>query len=458
MTTDNTFKISDIIKLLDAETNTSSNGLSFTNISIDTRTLAPHDLFIAISGETFDGHKFLEAAKNSGAVAAIVDRFSPEIPLLQIKVQDTILALGKLAKWKRQKYSTPILAITGSVGKTSSKTMLAAILSNIGETLVSKKSFNNAIGVPLTLWQLNQNHKFVVMEVGANSHGEISYLMNLLKPLTVAGITNVVPCHLEGFGSMAGIAKAKAEIFTGFSENINDGIAILNSDDEYYNYWNDIIGNRKQITFGLTKKADITATEISVDKNGYPSFTLILPNGKIPIKLPLLGSHNVMNALIAASAAFAISAPIDAIKAGLEIVQPVYMRLIAQTGINNCKIIDDTYNANPSSVAAALNILASETNEKIFVFGGMKELGNEEKKWHKFVGQYAKKVGINHLFLLGTLCEPTAAEFGKNAFLFKTQEDLIKKLLEIADNKKTILIKGSRSTQMENVVKALVKK
>lgn len=449
-------KLQTIKTLLNAHCSPFNENLAFHNICINTKELRKGDIFIAIQGDNFDGHDFILEAQKNGATAAIVHKktVNTTIPLLQ--VGDTLKALGQLGSWKRHQFSIPILAITGSCGKTTTKEMLASILQKAGNTLVSKKSFNNAIGVPLTLWEMNNQHEYVVLEIGANSHGEISYLMDLVKPLTVAAITNAEHCHIEGFGDLDGIAKAKGEILQGLEQNNNNGFAILNMDSPYLNYWKNLIGNHKKVTFGLSPKADIRAANIALDAQTRPTFTLVLPNKSLTIKLPLLGKHNVMNALTASAAAFAIGIDTETIKAGLENTPQIYMRLVPKHGIANSKIIDDTYNAQPPSVIAALDYLASQKGEKIFVFGGMGELGGEAEKWHRHIGEYAKQVGIDYLFACGKFSDVVSASFGSNAFTFQTQDELIEALLKIIDQNKIILIKGSRSTKMENVVEKLI--
>jgi len=377
-----------------------------------------------------------------------------DLDIPQIIVSDTLKALGQLGAWKRQTYLIPALAVTGSSGKTTTRTLLASIMQHYGRTLTSIKSFNNDIGVPLTLWSLNSSHEFMVLEIGANHPGEISYLMNLVRPLSCALITNVAPCHLEGFISMDGIAKAKAEIFEGLAI---DGKVILNADDNYYDYWLSLIGNKHKITtFGLKNTADVSAKNIILNENFNPDFVLALPNEEIHIKLPLFGEHNVMNALAAAAAAYAFGVDVSSIKNGLEKASTINKRLIPAIGYKGAAIIDDTYNANPFSTEAALRYLSIQPGEKIFAFGGMGELGVEEEKWHSIVGEAAKKFKIDKLFVCGKLRNAVAKSFGENALVFESQDDLIKTLKSYLDKDKTVLVKGSRSTKMENVVSALL--
>lgn len=445
-------KLSEIIKILKNKAILDGADAEFINLNTDTRTLMVGDFYLALKGDNFDGHDFVLKAKELGASGALVDhKIAVDLP--QIIVPDVRLALGEIGVWQRNKFNIPLIAITGTCGKTTTKEMTAAILRQCGNTLASIKSFNNDIGVPLTLWQLQNNYQYAVLEVGANHFGEISYLTNLIKP-DVAVIINALSGHLEGFGDVAGVSRAKGEILEGLKPN---GIAVLNADDNYFAYWRDLAGKHKVLSFGIESKADVRAESILLDAKGRPSFKMIFPNGKkIDVNLPLLGKHNVVNALAAAAATFSIGVSVAAIKNGLESLAHVYMRLVSRIGFNGAEIIDDCYNAIPQAVIAALQLLAQYPKEKILVFGCMRELGKEAASWHRAVGAKARELGINHLYVVGEFADEVAQAFGKNAEVFADKAQLILALKKNLDANKVVLIKGSRGAHLEEVVKSLV--
>lgn len=425
----------------------------FSGISIDSRTLQPSNLFIAITGEHFDGHQFIPEAIQKGAAAAVVDK-PVDTPLFQLKVQDTAKALGQLSAAWRDQFLIPFIAVTGSNGKTTLKNMITAILIAACEdakyVLASKGNFNNAYGVPLTLACLNQDHRYAVIEMGMNHFGEIAYLTKLTRP-QVAVITNAAPCHLEGIGDLNGVAKAKAEIFLGLP---NNGIAILNRDDQFFDYWHQEIGERTCLTFGDHPKSDVRATLHKGDQ--ALAIEMHTPAGEIGVELPLLGNHNVKNALAATAATLALNIPLHTIKKGLESILPEHGRLEMHrlsTGVN---IIDDTYNANPNSLYAAVETLANFKGRKILVLGDMKELGNEERALHEQAGLNIRAAGIDMLFTYGDLTQDTASSFGEGAYHFKEQAQLVHALKPLLKDEATVLIKGSRSMKMENVVAELI--
>lgn len=443
-------KLSEIKRPLDGEL---QNGdAEFYQVSIDSRTIKPGELFFALTGPNFDGHDFITMAQEKGAAAAVVSRsIKAGIPVLQ--VADTRIALGKLAALHRQKFPIPLIALTGSCGKTTVKEMLRSILQEKGEVLASQGTLNNDYGVPLTLLKLTAAHQFAVIEMGANHAGEIAYLTALAKP-RVALINNVAPAHLAGFGDIAGVARAKGEIFQGLSA---EGIAIINADDAFADYWSNQLGDKKILRFGKSHNADFTARDWHADANYCFSFTLCSPSGEIAITLPLPGEHQINNALAAAAATTAIGVSLATIKAGLEKTHPVTGRLLLRQGINNTHIFDDSYNANPGSVAAALQVLAQRPGQRVFVMGEMRELGEHEAEYHADIGQLAKKLGIHYLYAYGDLTRFAAAAFGTGSYHFASQADLIKALQQILQPEMTVLVKGSLSTQMKNVVVALIK-
>jgi UDP-N-acetylmuramoyl-tripeptide--D-alanyl-D-alanine ligase len=369
-----------------------------------------------------------------------------------ILVPDTHHALMQLAQEKRAAFKNPIITVTGSCGKTTTRALLESVFSEAGKVLASVKSFNNNIGVPLTLMPLDSSYDFAICELGANHAGELAELTALVRP-KVAIITNAAAVHLEGFGSVEGVAKAKGEIFQGLSE---DGVAIINNDDHFADYWRELTQAKKQVSFGLENSADVRAENIIFNEKIQPEFDLILPSGKARVKLNLMGLHNVNNALAAAAAAFALGLSVAQIKAGLENSVAVEKRLVEIKGLNGATVIDDSYNANPLSVMAAISVLAKRKGHSILVLGDMKELGENAADFHVEIGQKAKQLKISQLYAYGDLSRHTAKAFGKNGFYFDNQDQLISELKKKITAKDTILIKGSNSMGMDLVAKALM--
>jgi len=442
-------KLSEAAKILGVTAPTPDS--TFQGISIDSRTLQPGNLFIAIHGETTDGHHFLANAAQKNAAAAILDHPIAS-PLPQLIVKDTTQALGQLSTAWRKHFTLPIVAVTGSNGKTTLKNMIASIFKaacdgDESAVLATQGTLNNHWGLPLTLARLSAKHRYAAIEMGMNHFGEIAYLTQLTKP-TVAVITNAAESHLAGLENVAGVARAKGEIFQGLAA---DGIAVLNKNDAFFTPWCQIIGNRRYLSFGLATDADVTATIT-------PQQTILAhtPSGDIEIKLPLLGKHNVMNALAATAAALAVGVNLAAIKTGLENVQPAPGRLNLRFLPNGSKLIDDSYNANPFSLQAAVDTLASFAGTKILVLGDMKELGAEEQMLHQSAGEKIRSAGIDYLFTYGRLTAHTAKAFGEKAFHFTEQETLLDKLKPFLQDQTTVLVKGSRSMKMEKVVAGLV--
>jgi UDP-N-acetylmuramoyl-tripeptide--D-alanyl-D-alanine ligase len=427
--------------------------LAFQGISIDTRTLVPGNLFIAISGAHFDGHDYIEEAAKKGAKAALVSYLLPAA-LPQIVVKDTTLALGQLAASWRERFNLPIVAVTGSNGKTTVKNMLAAIMTaackgNAAEVLATVGTLNNHWGLPLTLARLNAQHRYAAIEMGMNHFNEIAYLTQLTKP-QVAIITNAAASHLEGVGDLQGVAKAKAEIFLGLAE---DGIAILNRDDTFFPFWVEKARQRPIFSFGFHPEADITLASAGGQENDMHIKT---PKGDFSVHLPLLGKHNQLNALAAIAASLAIGIDLPAIKAGLEGIQAATGRLQQYRLANHVTIIDDTYNANPFSLQAAVGTLAAISGTKILVLGDMKELGDTAKALHEYSGEAIREAGINYLFTYGDCSAHASHAFGEGAYHFNDQEKLIVALKSFLHQPATLLIKGSRSMRMEKVVKELL--
>jgi UDP-N-acetylmuramoyl-tripeptide--D-alanyl-D-alanine ligase len=427
----------------------------FCGLSIDTRTLQPGHLFIAIAGEHFDGHDYLAEAQHKGAAGAIVSRLINNSALPQIQVSDPATALGHLSAAWRDRFTLPLLAVTGSNGKTTVKNMIASILSaactdNNVAVLATQGTLNNHLGLPLTLMQLNNQHRYAVIEMGMNHFGEIAYLTKLTRP-AVAIITNAAAAHLEGVHNMAGAAQAKAEIFLGLQAA---GIAILNRDDAHFTYWHEQIGHHRYLTFGFHPDADIRV--LSSTTTRAETILLHTPHGNLDIHLPLLGKHNILNMLAAVAATLAIGIDPQAIKAGIKNTSSAPGRLQLHTLNNGAKIIDDTYNANPFSLDAAVATLASFIGKKILVLGDMKELGHAAQSLHQAAGEKIRYAGIDYLFTYGELSTLTAQAFGHHSYHFNEQEKLISALKPLAQSHTTILVKGSRSMHMEKVVARLI--
>ncbi|MBS0359352.1 MAG: UDP-N-acetylmuramoyl-tripeptide--D-alanyl-D-alanine ligase [Proteobacteria bacterium] len=424
---------------------------SYQHVSIDSRAVNPGDLFVAIAGENFDGHDYIEQAKERGAVGAVISKpINSSLPL--VIVPDTRVALGKIAAYHRQQFHIPLIALTGSFGKTTVKEMIASILRQCGSVLANVGTLNNDIGVPLTLLQLNSEHRYAVIEVGANHPGEIANLIQLVSP-QVAMITMVRPMHVEGFGSIEGVAKAKSEIFQGLSE---DGIAVLNADDKFFHLCQQAIGNKKLKTFSMQKDADVTGQLISIDENGKCFIKIKTSEGEIEVHLSLPGEHQFLNALAAATATKSLAIPLSAIKAGLESVEPIKGRMnVHRLNAHGC-VVDDTYNAGPDSVKAAINYLERLPGRRILVLGDMKELGPESKKYHEEIGHYAKEKGIESVLTFGDLTRFTSSAFGHDSKHFTERDELIDYLKPLLNSETTILVKGSKSMKMGLVVNALI--
>ncbi|KPJ67322.1 MAG: hypothetical protein AMJ43_05585 [Coxiella sp. DG_40] len=424
---------------------------NFQAISIDTRTLQPGDIFVALNGNNFDGHDFVEEAERKGAIAAVVSR-DVNCNLTLIKTDNTFYALGRLAALRRQQVTIPVIAITGSCGKTTTKTMLASILNICGNTLMTQENLNNNIGVPLTLLRLTPEHDFAVIEIGANQVEEIAYSAELTHP-NVAVITNAAPVHLQGFSNVDGVAKVKADILQGLAE---DGIALLNADDEYFDYWRSLLKEKQNyLSFAIHHKANITATNITNVQN-TTSFILHTPLNEQSIQLPVIGEHNVMNALAAAAAAFAVKTSLSAIKIGLETMQPVTRRMLYKSGRNHSIIIDDSYNANPRSMDAAMRVLMQNPGKKILVVGDMAELGDLTEQYHCELGVKARTLGIDQLYAIGKYTLFTVETFRGKAYHFKTHNELIAAVSDLLEPQVTVLIKGSKVNRMWEIVDALL--
>ena len=431
----------------------SGEDVIFSGCSTDSRTIERGNLFIALKGEYFDGHKYVSIAEKNGASSLIVDSdVSNTKPF--IKVKNTREAMGMLAKSWREKITIPLVAITGSNGKTTVKEMVTSILSTVSNVHATSGNLNNDIGVPKTLFGLNEHHSYAVIEMGANHLGEIEWLSKIASP-NIAVITQCAPAHLEGFKNIQSVAKAKAEIYLGLQSS---GIAIINADDEYAGFWKNCCKKTKQVTFGIeSENADIRAKDIRPSTDNLSiNFRLITDDDDIQISLPLIGNHNVMNALAAAACCLSLDISLHAIKKGLENMKPIKGRLQIRLGRNNIRIIDDTYNANPTSLNAAIKTLCDLKGPHFIVLGDMGELGHDAVRFHEDVGITARQNNIDGLFTIGDLSINATKSFGQGASHFDNYDDLEKSLIKILDKHSTVLVKGSRSMKMERIVNTLM--
>lgn len=425
--------------------------LTIDAVTTDTRKITAGCLFVALKGERFDAHDFAEQAKAAGAGALLVSR-RLDIDLPQLIVKDTRLAFGELAAWVRQQVPARVVALTGSSGKTSVKEMTAAILSQCGNTLYTAGNLNNDIGVPMTLLRLSKEHDYAVIELGANHQGEIAWTVDLTRP-EAALVNNLAAAHLEGFGSLEGVAKAKGEIYQGLPA---DGIAIMNADNNDWLNWQSIIGDRKTWRFSPNAaNSDFTATNIHVTSHGT-EFTLQTPTGSVDVLLPLPGRHNIANALAAAALSMAVGATHEAIKAGLKDLEAVPGRLFPVQLAENKLLLDDSYNANVGSMTAAVQVLSEMPGYRIFVVGDMAELGDESEVCHAQVGEAAKASGIDCVLSVGHLSQVISQSSGAGEH-FAAKAALISRLKTLIEEHQivTVLVKGSRSAAMEEVVHAL---
>ena len=421
----------------------------FTGVSTDTRRLTRGDLFVALTGPRFDGNAFVAQAAQSGAVGALVSR-AIEAPIPTVVVDDTRLALGRLAADWRSRFNIPLVAVTGSNGKTTVKNMIAAILAERGATLATAGNLNNDIGVPLTLLRLRARDRFAVIEMGMNHSGEIDTLTHLASP-TVALVNNAAAAHLAGLGSVEAVAHAKGEIFSGLAA---DGTAVINADDPYAGLWRNLAGTRRLLSFGLDQAADIHATYTLEDRGSL--IHLHTPHGETTMRLPLLGRHNVMNALAASGAALAAGASLADIQAGLEKLKAVSGRLEIKRGVHGARVLDDSYNANPDSLAAGIEVLRNAGGVRVLVFGDMGELGESAGALHRRIGALAHQVGIEHLYALGELSREAVSAFGSGAQHFETHEAMTEALRHNLRAGMTVLVKGSRAMKMERIVAGIV--
>ena len=421
----------------------------YLRVVTDTRAVQPGDLFVALKGERFDAHDFVAEAAAKGAVAALVSS-QVSAPIAQLVVPDTLIGLQQLATSWRADFDLPVIGVTGSNGKTTTKQLLAALFAARGPVLATEGNLNNHIGVPLTLLKLRAEHCTAVVEMGASNAGEIALLAGLAAP-SVGVITQAGDAHLEGFGSREGVAHAKGELFSA----LRDGVAIINVDDAYAGLWKKLAANNRIVSFGFAVHAEVRAEDLLSTAEGN-RFTLLTPDGSATVNLPLPGRHNIANALAAAAAGHALGLGVAAIAEGLQKVERPKGRVVLHTTSNGARLIDDTYNANPTSLAAAMALLAKEPGERVLVLGDMAELGPAADALHARAGIEAKALGLNALLTLGPRSANAAKSFGIGGKAFTALDELIEALKPQLKAHTTVLVKGSRSAGMERVVAALL--
>lgn len=421
---------------------------TFDGISTDSRSIRGGELFFALQGPNFDGHDYVGKAHAKGAAGAVVSKIAAD-DIAQIAVEDAKHALGCIgASWRNSK-SVRVVGITGSNGKTTLKELVAACLGSLGPTLATDGNLNNEIGMPLMLARINEEHEYAVLEMGANHAGEIAYLASLANPDVVV-ITNAGAAHLEGFGSIEGVAQAKGEILL---NRHRPQFAVLNADDAYYKYWASLVQDVQILSFGFAESAIVRADGIVTNAAGS-QFDLQLPNDSIAVSLSLPGIHNIRNACAAAAVATAFDIDARQIKLALESVAALEGRLQPLAGLNGCALFDDSYNANPLSVVAAAEFLAGLEGNSWLVLGDMKELGEDARDLHREVGAAARASGVNRLFALGELSRHCVDGFGDGANWYADIDALLTDVRRV-NSSTNVLVKGSRSMRMERVVDAL---
>jgi UDP-N-acetylmuramoyl-tripeptide--D-alanyl-D-alanine ligase len=424
--------------------------VAISGVTTDSRKVSAGDLYVALMGERFDGHDFVEDAMRRGAVAALVSRrVQANLPIPQVVVDDTRLGLGRLAASWRARFALPLLALTGSNGKTTVKEMVAAILAaycgSREAVLATEGNLNNDIGMPLTLLKLRGRHRFAVIEMGMNHLGEIDYLTRVARP-TVGLVNNAHRAHVGLLGDVEAVARAKGEVYGGLSAS---GIAVVNADDAFASYWRGLNRERRVILFGLSQAADVRAIVEG------PTTRFVTPAGEFTMTLRVAGEHNLRNALAAFAAAHALGIPVASMQGGLAGFTGVPGRLQRRAGVKGAVLVDDTYNANPESMKAALAVLAQERGRRIFVMGDMGELGENASAMHAEIGAYARAHGIDALLAMGPESVHAVNAFGAGGAHLDSIEGLVRAAEAEAGARVTILVKGSRFMQMERVADAL---
>jgi UDP-N-acetylmuramoyl-tripeptide--D-alanyl-D-alanine ligase len=434
----------------------SGGDIRFESVSTDSRTLVRGALFVALRGERFDGHGFLDGAKERGAAAAMVEKdavpgiHDPRIPFLY--VDDTRLALGRLAAHWRARFDIPLILVVGSNGKTTVKEMIAAILrANYGEAhvLATEGNLNNDIGLPLTLLGLREVHRAAVVELGMNHPGETAYLAAIASP-TVALVNNAQREHQEFMKDVAEVAREHGAVFAALRA---DGVAVINADDEFAGHWRGLLPETRVRDFGIDAPAQVSGRHGLTDFGS--EIELRAPVGAARIELHADGRHNVLNACAAAASALAAGADLDAVARGLAAFRPVDGRMQRRSMRSGAMLIDDSYNANPDSVRTAIDVLAAARGATLLLLGDMGELGERGEEFHREIGRYARDRGIDRLYAAGVLCRAAVEAFGKGARHFETIDQMIAAARKELAPPATALVKGSRFMRMERVVQAL---
>ncbi|HET8942372.1 MAG TPA: UDP-N-acetylmuramoyl-tripeptide--D-alanyl-D-alanine ligase [Rudaea sp.] len=414
----------------------------------DTRAPVAGALFVALKGENFDAHDFVVAARQAGAAGALVARELP-VDLPQVVVADTGVALADLASAVRAQSRARVIGITGSNGKTTVKTLLASILSLHAKTHVNAGNFNNEIGLPLSILAMPEDAQYAVLEMGAGKPGDIAWLAAIARP-EIGLVNNIAPAHLERMGTLEGIAETKGALYTALPAH---GIAIINADDKFASMFAGLAGRRQVLRFGLENACDVSAQITSLA--AHAALDLRIGAQQIAVEMNFGGRHNVMNALAAATIAHALEVPITAIKQGLESAQPVAGRMIRHAMPGGWSLIDDSYNANPGSTAAAIDALASEPAPAWLVLGDMRELGADARALHAQMGELARRAGIERVYSVGELAAAAAQAFDGGKHEFADQAALTAALRADVHAGVQVLIKGSRGSAMERIVRAL---
>ena len=436
--------------------------------AIDDLEQLPNSLFVALKGPHFDAHRFVNSVVSQGVTCVLVEELT-DANCSQVVVENSRLALADIARQNRRISNARYVAITGSSGKTTVKEMVAAILAKAGKTKATEGNFNNDIGAPLTLLNIDESTEYGVIELGANRPGEVAFTADVTKP-DVAMVNNITAAHLEGFGSIQGVATAKAEIYSALSDN---GVAVVNADEPFSSHFDKNIGCKK-LSYSMKEATDVYSTEIEILSDQSIRFVLNVVNDekqleKQHIELPLVGIHNVSNALAAASCCLALGIGLTDIANGLKDTPVVSGRLNVSMLSNNCRIIDDTYNANLSSMKAAIDLLSSYSPPTLLVVGDMGELGDLGRQCHEEIGAYAFDRGITKLYSCGVLSQFSQFAFRQkrldkiendslenlDSVHFSNKNDLIKTIKDEAKSGVTILVKGSRSAHMEDIVNEL---
>lgn len=416
----------------------------FHGMTQDSRTLRSGNLYAALIGQRVDGHRFIHDVAGRGARVALVSR-PIDATIAQIEVDDVVVAMGRLAQAWRARMPAQVVGITGSNGKTTVKTMLASILRQVAPTLATRGNYNNEIGVPLTLAALGEQHRFAVIEMGCGQPGDIAWLAELVDP-DIGLVTNAGPAHLERLGSIEGVARTKGEMFAALADG---DIAIINRDDSFFEFWSGLCPEARQLSFGLSAAADVR-----LDPN-LRRPRIVTPHGSFDLECPLPGQHNQLNALAATAAALALEVEPATIAAGLAAVESLPGRLSLHAMPGGWQLIDDSYNANPASLYAGLQVLAEHPHPRWLVLGEMAELGEESTKLHREIAHAARDLGVDRLLVIGAHAASVADAFGPGSEVFQRHGDMAASLQATLGAGVTVLVKGSRSAHMERVIERL---